>query len=174
MDCIPGQLSPFPMYRNKATGERFRHLRDAAIALGKVTFDPTHVLRRKPIKKFRDLHLKWADDLLGGKFGTTTMFKEIETVLPEYDDDTGSLLANVPGDRKVKIGVLAEALVEEMVCHVTRVFPEAGLLCVPHSAGYDSRLISLILKEACGRIGGDAKRRVRLACWEPTKRSAWR
>jgi hypothetical protein len=134
------QLPMWPVYGVEDLGSDYPTLLEAAKALGRVTLDRAY----KPFrysgywKQEEPMMVRW------------TVFREIEA-LPPGARGCGKVpdtLRTGPGTETAPVGKIASRALSALASAIVAIEDDRHYV-MPHSAGYDSRLLSLLLK-TCG------------------------
>lgn len=131
------QLSIFPEFRVRGSDRRYATIQEAARAAGRVS-------------------------LCGEDDGR--LFEAIEQVRPADDSGLGELR---PGKRPIEASYLAEKAVEALKRAVLEAWDPEREHIIPHSSGYDSRLINAVIWQLADEQGQDWLGKTRFFCWEP-------
>lgn len=143
------QLSINLLFRPVGMKEVFYTIQEAANYLGKVTVRPGY---RHPanydvqrLQKFKQSR----------QFCRGTLFKEIEAVSFDMNDKMVRLMDLEPGNRQLNDAEFGEKMVTALIRFFLRNWNPLLVHVVAHTGGYDSRLLSGILKTLGKELGKD-------------------
>jgi hypothetical protein len=156
----------FPRYL--AGGREFTTLQQAAKAMGAVSLNDDYDPPPRPGRTVMPIYEQHANALLSKRYTRATLFREILS-RPAYDvpEDIGEIYAKPPGRRMLPLDELAPLGVDALRRAIAREWKSDKHWLMPHSSGYDSRLVSALLREH--KTGN-----VRFLCWQPEVVSARR
>jgi len=161
------QLPIWPCWRVKGTGKTYPNLQEAALSVGALTVNKNHRLIRRSDPEKEPVYRKYGEQIEAGGFTRGTFFNEIEVVLKDVPAGIRSLYGRKPGEKKIEVGYLAELGVKALEEAVVSQWDSQKIHIMPHSSGYDSRLISAMLMRLAERNGIEWLGEMRFVCWEP-------
>jgi len=161
------QLPVWPCWRVKGSGETYPTIHKAALAVKDLSFNLDHVLIRSARPEKMKVYHKYAALLDRDEFTRTTMFNEIEVVTREPSPEIRALYRQTPGTKEIETTYMAEQCVKALAAAIEDEWEPDKVHIMPHSAGYDSRLISAILRNLARKNGPEWLGEMRFACWEP-------
>ena len=161
------QIPMFPCYRIKQTGECFFSLQEATINSKSVTFDPDHYLIRRPGNIKMPVYAEYSRQLQAGIFARPTFFEEIEAVPPRPAPGIQQMYGRTFGQEEIGLEQLARLAVEAITGFIERSWEPDRIHVMPHSSGFDSRLISAILRRLGEKNGMDWLGQLYFVCWQP-------
>jgi len=167
MEARFNQLPIWPCWRVKGTGKTYGSLQEAALSVKELTVNNSHRLIRRPDPEKESAYREYAGRIIDGAFSRTTVFNEIEVVLKHVPAGIRSLYGKVPGEKKIEVGYLAEMGVQALTAAIEAQWTPGKIHIMPHSSGYDSRLISAILMRLADKNGIEWLGEMRFVCWEP-------
>lgn len=164
------QLPMMPVYET-STGDHFPSLRAAAMELGIVTANPGHELIRRPgdtpgnaAKMAR--HAAAAELVKLGTYSRPTLISEVRTIIND-DEEISAFYAKEHGKKEISAKELAERSIKTIEQHIRAMWrPEARHL-IMHSSGYDTRLVTGVLRKLHKELGDEWLGDVRFACFQP-------
>jgi hypothetical protein len=134
----------FPRYDCEAG--TFDSVQQAATALGKVTVRRDYRPIPKPGQTVQGIWWEHARALQAGECARPTLFLEIDAVPGPQPDWAAEVWGRKPGEIEEGVDDLAARGVAALRDYLTCI-SSTDLYLMPHSAGYDSRLISLLVGE---------------------------
>lgn len=161
------QLPLFPCYRIKGTNYDFFTLQEAAEHQYFVTPDPDHALIRRPGKEKKAIYKERSKELHAGTYTRPTFCKEIVALPPEPSPNICSLYSSTSGKKKMRVEVLAQRCVEALMYSIQSQWDNSKVHIMPHSSGYDTRLITGILRNLRKKNGDEWLGTVLFYCFEP-------
>jgi len=163
---IREQLPVFPRYRVRGEKTVYETLRDAAEGIGRVTLDQEHKSVRRPGIERDAGYEEKAKGLLNGAFSRSTLFKEIEAI-PENEDMKAWYELSPGDDARIDAGYLAEMAVSAVMEAVEQAWDSTKAHVVPHSSGYDSRILAAAIRALTAKNGMDWLGETHFVCWQP-------
>jgi len=162
------QLPMFPIYRT-ADGTCHRTLHAAARALGSVRANPEHALVRRPgEKRNQDLYVRLAKQIIAGTYDRSTLLKDVRAVLKAPRVEISKLYPRQSGKQSVEdIDAYASKLLATLIKHVRQSWDPQARHIVMHSSGYDTRLLTGVLKKVAIEEGDNWLGDVKFICSQP-------
>jgi hypothetical protein len=159
------QLPLIPVYRIAGIRDEYPTLLEAAKALGRVTYNPDAELVRY------QHHWKTITEDTAGSIHAThehrrpTIVNEVTAVTPAMKPLLRPMLRDGPGVLDTDCESMAHECIAAIRAHLRDALEGDRHYVMPHSAGYDSRLLSLILAD----MGASPPL---LVAWEPEAEAA--
>lgn len=166
------QLPVMPRFRIKTTKQTFNTLQEAALNIGNVTINRNYELFFKNIPQ----HIKNRYNILAREFKNKltvirdSLFNEIEVFSEPVPPSMRFLFARYINKRRIDINLLAQNLVDRMSKFIESSWDSNKTHVMPHSSGYDSRLISTIIRRLTQKNGREWLGDIYFICWEPEVR----
>jgi len=154
------QVFSYPLFRIKNTNKLFCTIHEAAKEVGKLTVDKNY---KHPAAFEKGFYRKKVKGLV---FCKSSLFKEIEMVL-NLDKETTSFIKNVPEKKSIPLNNLVKKVVNELMLFIEGIWDRSKIHVVIHSSGYDSRLISAIIRKLEEKNGSSWLGEVYFICYEP-------
>lgn len=159
------QLNLFSLYKIKFLDKLFYNIQDAALFLGNVSINKSYVIQNDP-NKINEI--KGQVTLFkNGNFFRDTIFNEIISVpFEQYSDNINKLLLKKPKREKIEIKILAKLYLENVKDFIKNNLNREKHYIMPHSAGYDSRIISKILFDL-KKENINSFKSIKFVSWQP-------
>ena len=163
------QLSMMPFFMVKQTGELFPTLQEAALTAGNVTINKDYALffRKVPVSVKKTYDTMAASFCSNFVVKRNSLFKEINVVSLPIFEFMRPLFKRRVGTKAIKPEILANILVDKMFSFIESNWDTFKTHIMPHSSGYDSRLISIILKKLVDKNGIDWLGELYFISWDP-------
>jgi hypothetical protein len=167
------QLPIMPVYSMGGETHAAATLSNVAIALGRVTLLPNHHLIRRPGEKQNmELYSTRSKQIRASSYHRETLFHEIDADLQPVDSLIKELYAQGRGNETVSLGgtslqAWAQSGVRALSAHLERSWDPTARHVVMHSSGFDSRLVSVLLKQLAKKHGMDWIGETKFVCFEP-------
>jgi len=152
------QLPLFPCYF--VNDQAFATLQEAAIKCLYVTLDFDHTLIRRPGNEKKEIYKVYSKQLQNGTFERSTLLKEVKVKPRIPQDGIKELYDHKYGNKDIDKETLASKGIKIIEDHFYQCWDDSKIYIMNHSAGYDSRLLSSIIKK-CGFTN------VYFTCWQP-------
>lgn len=165
------QLPVFPVYRDLDTEVDHLRLMDAVKAryvVGlPVEWNPDHHLIRRPGTAPQEWYSYWAMLMAHDRFARTSLVKRIVSLPRAWSDVVEELMdEDSCGLRDIEARELAKRAVQALKWHLQRSWVAGATYLMQHSSGFDSRLISSLLRQMKQEMGEEFGR-VIFVCWQP-------
>jgi len=156
------QLPIPPKYRVVGNSEKFNTLRDAASQIDKLTLNDNYYIHIKklPLSIKKNYNILANELSINGEITRPTLFKEIEAVTADITPNIKSILNRKLKRNSISLKKYGDILLKSIMDHLNNVWDDSALYVMSHSSGYDSRLISRIIKEL-------GKKNIRFICFQP-------
>lgn len=164
---IMDQLPMLQLYKPKGSDELFYTIQEAAMRLGAVKFNRNYSGRNMtrsygPYKNKVENHL-WRGEIIS----RPTLFKEIDCVHAPLPDKMLELVRVSGTSKAIAVDDLGALLYEAMYKYISENWDSKKIHLMSHSSGYDSRTVSIILKNLRDERGEDWLGQMYFVCWEP-------
>lgn len=136
---------PYAMAHYKAGQEVFKSIQEAAKSIGEVSINKTYISRNWTGWPKRNVLEGSLDQNSVETYSQATMFNEISAVLPELHPRLYTMLES-PSCPKPG-GSLAGRVYKDICNYLVEYWDDSKVHVMPHSSGYDSRVISGIIKK---------------------------
>lgn len=162
------QLPMFPVYQT-ADGSQYRTLHEAARALKTVRANPGHTLIRRPAEKQNmERYAQRAKRIIDGTYDRSTLLQDVRAVMQPMPAELTKLLPKQSGKQHVDdVDKHTDKLLATLIKHVRRSWNPHARHVVMHSSGYDTRLITSVLKHVAMEEGNNWLGEVTFVCFQP-------
>ena len=166
---MKNQLPMMPFFMVKQTGKFFPTLQEAALSIGTVTVNKNYSLffRKVPISVKKTYGVMASNFCSNFTIKRNSLFKEIEVISLSIPEFMRSLFKKRVRVKTIKPEVLASTLVDRITSFMENNWNTSKAHIMPHSSGYDSRLISVILKKLTDKNGVDWLGDLYFISWDP-------
>jgi len=156
------QLPIPPKYRIVGDTTKLNSLQDAAERLYNLTINKDYYIYTRNVPKSVKSNYAKLSQLLRetGEITRPTLFKEIEAVTGDIDTNVIEILNKRLNKEPISVKKYGKLVLQSIMDHIENIWDDSMLYVMSHSSGYDSRLISGIIK----KLG---KKNVCFMCFQP-------
>jgi hypothetical protein len=161
------QLPMLPVYRSG--GSDYATLQEAALSLGIVQANPEHSLIRRPgVKQNMQRYARRANRIIAGTYDRSTLLKDVRAAIRVPHPEIAKLFSRQSGKQEVdNIEAHADRMLATLIKHVRRSWNPLARHIVMHSSGFDTRLLTGVLRKVASEEGNNWLGEVKFVCFQP-------